>query len=161
MKTPTHAILLLDKNIKYPIEKIHYKTQQVTLREKSNVYNTASIKNVIFDFSDFTPDEIQKFLQKLYYISENPNVLSDTITELELNGFEVFSRADNLRHSLIIRIEKKCNNKIYCIEKAISYKKLYCLKSDPDFICSNTLENAANELQEKILQEKENNNVKN
>lgn len=61
MKTPTHAKLLLGRNCKYPIEKIHFKTQQVTLRESEKVYNTVSIKNVEFDFSDFTEAEIMDF----------------------------------------------------------------------------------------------------
>lgn len=61
MKTPTHAKLLLGRNCKYPIEKIHFKTQQVTLRESEKVYNTVSIENVEFDFSDFTDAEIREF----------------------------------------------------------------------------------------------------
>lgn len=65
MKTPTHAILLLGKNIKYPIEKIHYDTKQVTLCEKPKVYNTVSVGDVVFDFSCFTDNEIKKFKQAL------------------------------------------------------------------------------------------------
>ena len=61
MKTPTHAKLLLDRNCKYSIEKIHFKTQQVTLRESEKVYNTVSIKSVEFDFSDFNEAEIREF----------------------------------------------------------------------------------------------------
>lgn len=65
MKTPTHAILLLGKNIKYPIKKIHYDTKQVTLREKPKVYNTVSVSDVVFDFSCFTDNEIKEFKQAL------------------------------------------------------------------------------------------------
>lgn len=61
MKTPTNATLLLDRNCKYPIEKIHFKTQQVTLRESDKIYNTVSIKNIKFDYSDFTETEIIEF----------------------------------------------------------------------------------------------------
>ncbi|WP_300939663.1 hypothetical protein [Bacteroides acidifaciens] len=67
MKTPTHAKLLLGQNCKYPIEKIHFKTQQVTLRESEKVYNTVSIKSVEFDFSDFTEAEIMDFQGSFIY----------------------------------------------------------------------------------------------
>lgn len=65
MKTPTNAKLFLGRNCTFPIEKIHFKTQQVTLRESEKVYNTVSIKNVEFDFSDFTKAEIIEF-QRLF-----------------------------------------------------------------------------------------------
>ena len=65
MRIPTNAKLFLGRNRTFPIEKIHYKTQQVTLRESEKVYNTVSIKNVEFDFSDFTDAEIMDF-QRLF-----------------------------------------------------------------------------------------------
>ena len=65
MKTPANAKLFLGRYRTFPIEKIHYKTQQVTLRESEKVYNTVSIKNVEFDFSDFTKAEIIEF-QRLF-----------------------------------------------------------------------------------------------
>lgn len=46
----------------YPIEAIHYKTKQVTLKEKENVYNTVALKNVAFDFSTMNEDEIRSFM---------------------------------------------------------------------------------------------------
>lgn len=63
MKMPTHATLLLGKNVKYPIEKIHFETRQITLCEKPKVYNTVSAKDVVFDFSYFTDNEIKEFEQ--------------------------------------------------------------------------------------------------
>lgn len=65
MKKPKYATLLLDRNIKYPVEKIHFETKQVTLREKTKVYNTVSVNNVSFDFSDFTNTEMENFKRAL------------------------------------------------------------------------------------------------
>ena len=65
MKTPAHATLLLGNNQTYTIDKIHFATKQVTLQEKSKVYNTVSAKDVIFDFSSFTEAEIKKFKKAL------------------------------------------------------------------------------------------------
>ena len=61
MKVPKYAVLLLDRNVKLPIEKLHFETKQVTLQEKANVYNTVSVQNVSFDFSDLTNNEIEIF----------------------------------------------------------------------------------------------------
>lgn len=65
MKIPKYAVLLLDRNVKFPVEKIHFETKQVTLREKPKVYNTVSVKNVSFDFSDLTNVEIENFKRAL------------------------------------------------------------------------------------------------
>lgn len=61
MKLPTYAILLLGRNCIYPVDKIWFKTKQVTLKEGEKLYNTVSVENVEFDFSDFTEDEIVEF----------------------------------------------------------------------------------------------------
>lgn len=65
IKIPTHATLLLGKNEKYIVEKLHLDTKQVTLREEQKVYNTVSVKNVIFDFSNFTDVEIKELRRAL------------------------------------------------------------------------------------------------
>ncbi len=65
IKTPTYATLLLGRNEKYIVEKLHLDTKQVVLRENPKVYNTVSVKNVIFDFSNFTDVEIKEFRQAL------------------------------------------------------------------------------------------------
>lgn len=62
MKVPRFAKLLLNKNKTYPIEVIHYETGLVTLAEKSNVFNTVSIKSVEFDYSGFSQEERNAFL---------------------------------------------------------------------------------------------------
>lgn len=62
MKEPKSAKLLLGKNKKYPIEVIHHDTQLVTLSERKNVFNTVSIKDVEFDFTGFSQEEIESFL---------------------------------------------------------------------------------------------------
>ena len=62
MKKPTKALLLLGKNQYYKIRVIHFNTGLITLEEKENVYNTVSIKNIVFDFSDFTENEKETFL---------------------------------------------------------------------------------------------------
>jgi len=61
MKTPTSATLLLGRNCEYPIDTIHFNTRQITLKESEKVYNTVSIKNVIFNYSGFSDDEIRAF----------------------------------------------------------------------------------------------------
>lgn len=66
MKKPTHATLLLNRNCKFPVVNVHFKTQQVTLQEKEKVYNTVSIKNVVFDYSDFTESEIREFQRAFF-----------------------------------------------------------------------------------------------
>lgn len=62
MKKPKYAKLLLNKNVICPIVNIHFSTGQVTLKEKENIYNTVDIRNVEFDFSDFSETERQAFL---------------------------------------------------------------------------------------------------
>lgn len=66
MKVPSHATLLLNRNRKYSIDQIHFKTGQITLKESEKVYNTVSIKNVIFDYSGFSVSEIINFEKKFY-----------------------------------------------------------------------------------------------
>lgn len=65
MKEPKTAKLLLKKNTIYPVDIIHYETGLVTLAERSNVFNTVSIKNVEFDFTDFSQEE-QEIFQNLF-----------------------------------------------------------------------------------------------
>lgn len=65
MKEPKTAKLLLKKNIIYTVDVIHYETGLVTLAERSNVFNTVSIKNVEFDFTDFSQEE-QEIFQNLF-----------------------------------------------------------------------------------------------
>lgn len=65
MKEPKTAKLLLKQNITYPVDVIHYETGLVTLAERSNVFNTVSIKNVEFDFTDFSQEE-QEIFQNLF-----------------------------------------------------------------------------------------------
>lgn len=62
MKEPQFATLICEKK-KYPIALIHYKSAQVTLKEKEKVYNTVGISNVEFDFSSFSKDEKIAFLE--------------------------------------------------------------------------------------------------
>lgn len=65
MKEPKTAKLLLKKNTIYPVDVIHFETGLVTLAERSNVFNTVSIKNVEFDFTDFSQEE-QEIFQNLF-----------------------------------------------------------------------------------------------
>ena len=65
MKEPKTAKLLLKKNTIYPVDVIHYETGLVTLADRSNVFNTVSIKNVEFDFTDFSQEE-QEIFQNLF-----------------------------------------------------------------------------------------------
>lgn len=65
MKEPKTVKLLLKKNTIYPVDVIHYETGLVTLAERSNVFNTVSIKNVEFDFTDFSQEE-QEIFQNLF-----------------------------------------------------------------------------------------------
>ena len=61
MKEPKTAKLLLNKNKGYPVDVIHYETTLVTLAERSNVFNTVSVENVEFDFSNFSREERTAF----------------------------------------------------------------------------------------------------
>lgn len=64
MKQPQYAKLLIRDNECFRIAKIHYASKQVTLQEREKVYNTVSIKNVVFDFSGFTEKEKEEFCSK-------------------------------------------------------------------------------------------------
>ena len=61
MKTPAKALLLLNRNKEYIVHSIHFQTGQVTLKESDKEYNTVSIKNVKFDYSNFTEAEWKSF----------------------------------------------------------------------------------------------------
>ncbi len=63
-KIPQKAKLLIRSNQECLIEAIHFKTQLITLKEREKVYNTVSVKNVEFDFSNFVPEEIVTFWRK-------------------------------------------------------------------------------------------------
>ena len=64
IKIPKKAKLIIRSNQEYSIVNIHFKTQLITLKEREKVYNTVSIKNVEFDFSDFTQEEFVNFWRK-------------------------------------------------------------------------------------------------
>ena len=64
IKIPKKAKLLIRSNQECLIEAIHFKTQLITLKEREKVYNTVSLKNVEFDFSNFDPEEIVTFWRK-------------------------------------------------------------------------------------------------
>ena len=64
IRIPKKAKLLIRSNQEYLIEAIHFKTQLITLKEREKVYNTVSLKNVEFDFSNFAPEEIVTFWRK-------------------------------------------------------------------------------------------------
>ncbi len=64
IKVPKKAKLLIRSNQECLIEAVHFNTRLITLKERPKVYNTVSIKNVDFDFSGFTLDEITAFLRK-------------------------------------------------------------------------------------------------
>ena len=64
IKLPKKAKLLIRSNQECLIEAIHFKTQLITLKEREKVYNTVSLKNVAFDFSNFTTEEIVTFWRK-------------------------------------------------------------------------------------------------
>ena len=61
---PKKAKLLLERNKFYPIKTIHFSTKQVTLQESDKVYNTVSISDVEFDFSNMTQKEVSDFKAK-------------------------------------------------------------------------------------------------
>ena len=65
MKYPRYAKLLIRDNICYPVVKIHFESNQITLQEKEKVFNTVNLKNVEFDFSDFTNEERVEFCKHL------------------------------------------------------------------------------------------------
>lgn len=68
MKCPRCAKLLVRDNVCYPIVKIHFETNKITLQEK--VFTTVNFTNVEFYFSDFTNEErveFCKYLEKAGY----------------------------------------------------------------------------------------------
>ena len=63
MKTPKRATYLLrEEHPIYPVIKVHFNTRLVTLQDGDNSFNTVNIKNVRFDFTDFTKEERDKFM---------------------------------------------------------------------------------------------------
>ena len=72
MKEPKTAKLLLKKNTIYPVDVIHYETGLVTLAERSNVFNTVSIKNVEFDFTDFS-GRTRNFSESIQKVTFSPH----------------------------------------------------------------------------------------
>ena len=68
-KIPKYATLLINYILgmdkKYPVEVVHFDTYQVTLRESDIVFNTVSIRNVIFDYSGMTDGEISAFINAI------------------------------------------------------------------------------------------------
>ena len=64
IKIPAKAKLLIRYNQEYLIENVHFKTNLITLKEREKVYNTVSVRNVEFDFSDFSTEEIVTFWRK-------------------------------------------------------------------------------------------------
>ena len=65
-KIPKEAKLLIDNKI-YKIDKIHFNTKQVTLKESEKVYNTVLIKYIEFVFDDFSNEERISFEKKLQW----------------------------------------------------------------------------------------------
>ena len=66
MKIPQHATLMLGRNCKYPIETVHFATKLVTLKENEKVFNTVSVHDVRFDYTNFTEAEIKRFQNLLF-----------------------------------------------------------------------------------------------
>lgn len=64
LRQPKYAKLLNRGGKSFRIACIHYDSSQVTLQENEKVYNTVSIENVNFDFSDFTNIEREEFCRK-------------------------------------------------------------------------------------------------
>lgn len=63
-KLPTRARLLIRNREEFPVVRIHFNTNLVTLQEGDKVFNTVSIKCVEFDFSNFTKEEQEEFFKK-------------------------------------------------------------------------------------------------
>ncbi len=61
---PKVARLLLGRNKCYPVKVFHFSTKQVTLQESDKVYNTVSIFDVEFDYSEMSQKEILEFRSK-------------------------------------------------------------------------------------------------
>lgn len=64
-KTPKKAKLLID-NKTYEVDKIHFNTKQVTLKESEKVYNTVLVKYVEFVFDEFNDKEKINFEKKFF-----------------------------------------------------------------------------------------------
>ena len=67
MKIPKSAVLLLGRDREYPVEKIHFNTGLVTIKESEKVYNTVSIKNVDFNYTGLSEEEIRSFQKAISY----------------------------------------------------------------------------------------------
>ena len=95
MKVPEYARFLENRECCYPIEKIHYDTRLVTLRESTflNVYNTLSIRDVEFCFDGFTQDEIDAFMDSFKQYRE---LCKDTICkEIEREEISILKKFVN------------------------------------------------------------------
>lgn len=63
MKIPEKATYLLRSGHPvYPVIRVHFNTRLVTLQDGERSFNTVNIKNVEFDFTDFTKEEKDKFM---------------------------------------------------------------------------------------------------
>ena len=63
MKTPKRATYLLrEEHPVYTVIRVHFNTRLVTLQDGEKSFNTVNIKNVEFDFTDFTQEEKDKFM---------------------------------------------------------------------------------------------------
>ena len=65
MKEPKYCFVKLCRNQTYPIVKIHYDTQQITVEEKPNVFVTFNVKDVDFFFERMNKKEIKLFKKAL------------------------------------------------------------------------------------------------
>ena len=65
MKEPRFVRSRLHGGRIFPIEKIRYRTRQVTMREKPGVFNTIDFKYVEFVLSDMAPHEKETFQRAL------------------------------------------------------------------------------------------------
>ena len=61
---PKKAKLIIRNCKEYDIVKIHFDTNLITLQESTNVYNTVSVKNVIFNFDGLTKEDVERFERK-------------------------------------------------------------------------------------------------
>ena len=63
MRMPQKATYLLrTEHPIYPVVKVHFNERLVTLQDGKNSFNTVNIKNVEFDFTNFTQNEINEFI---------------------------------------------------------------------------------------------------
>lgn len=108
-------------------------------------------------------DECQK--SSIVEIPTKRNPLSrieQVRAELHSKGFEVWFRENRFGHSFIISVEKIGNAEKFNVEKEIPFSEIVSIDGTRlcDYFISKTIEEMAEELEQKILQEKENNNVK-